>query len=218
MANEELQQRKILVDGKIKGTVFGSYEYLDLGGTNLSSLVKAGLPITLPESHSYPCSHYKPTKKPATLMPDQIYISRQSGGITCVAVCEHKKAGLFSGKKGAVYAISAQEQALLSAAAVRAPLAVATDGEKHFYVDTFASIKSQSIILHSEYKSFSPAILEDLLTGGASIAKDPTPLAERIWQLIWHATKTCAGMVSGPWLVVPCSNQGCGRTRRLSGR
>lgn len=189
MANEELQQRKIFVNGQLKGTVFGSFEYLDLGGTNLSSLVKAGLPVTLPASHTYICSQYKPTKKPATLMPDQVYVDRKSGQLACVAVCEHKKPGLFSGKKGTTYAISAQEQALLSASALGAPLAVATDGVKYFYIDTFASIKTQSIVLHAETKSFSPAILEDLLTGGASIAKDPTPLAERIWQLIWHATK-----------------------------
>lgn len=189
MANEELQQRKIFINGQLKGTVFGSYEYLDLGGTNLSSLVTAGLPVILPASHAYSCSQYKATKKPASLMPDQVYVDRKSGQLVCVAVCEHKKSGLFSGNKGATYAISAQEQALLSASALGAPLAVATDGVKFFYIDTFASLKTQSIVLHTETKSFSPAILDDLLTGGASIAKDPTPLAERIWQLIWHATK-----------------------------
>jgi hypothetical protein len=189
VANEELQQRKIFVNGQLKGIIFGSYEYLDLGGTNLSALVKAGLPVTLPEMHAYSCSQYKPTKKPATLMPDQIYVSRKSGKLVCVAVCEHKKPGLFSGNKGTTHAISAQEQALLSASALGAPLAIATDGAKFYYIDTFASIETQSIVLHAEPKSFSPAILDDLLTGGASIAKDPTPLAERIWQLIWHATK-----------------------------
>jgi len=37
---------------------------------------------------------------------------------------------------------------------------------------------------------------------------------------IWGTTppRTSAGMVSGPWLVVPCSSQVYGRTRRLSGR
>lgn len=189
MANEELQQRGYLSSGQLTGDVFGSFEHLNLGSTRLDALVAAGLPVTLPLGISYTCLNYNPPKTPAALKLDQLYLQRRSGQPIPVAICEHKKSGTFSGKTGGGKSIAAQEQALLSAIALGAPIAIATDGGRTFYVNVNASIAVGSIVHYPDTRTFSPAVLEDLLTGSAGVAKDPTALAERIWQLIWHATK-----------------------------
>ncbi|MEU4664785.1 N-6 DNA methylase [Micromonospora chalcea] len=106
-----------------------------------------------------------------------------------MAVGEHKIAGSFSGRTGEAKALAAQEQALLSALALGAPVAFATDGARTYYVDAAASQAAGTIVPFEEPRTFSPAVLAGLLEGSADVAKDPTALAERVWQLIWHATK-----------------------------
>lgn len=187
--SEELQQRGHLASGQLKGDTFGSFESLNLGATRLDALVRAGLPATLPLTHAYAPARYRAPKTPAELKPDQVYLQRRAGSAVPVAVCEHKPKGKFSGKTGYANLLGAEEQALLSAAALDAPIAIATDDTQTVYVDVAKTIASKSIVLYSETRTFSPAVLDDLLTGAAGIPKDPTPLAERVWQLIWHATK-----------------------------
>lgn len=189
MASEELLQRNYLDSGTLRGDTFGSYEHLNLGATSLGALVKAGVDVTLPSSHSYQATAYKPPVKPASLKPDAVYLQRRDNQLHPVAVGEHKKAGEFNGKTGPKKAIAAQEQALLSALALGAPVAFATDGTSTFYVDVAKSKLSGKLEQHSDTRSFSPAVLANLIHGDTDVAKDPTELAERVWQLIWHATK-----------------------------
>ncbi len=85
--------------------------------------------------------------------------------------------------------LKAIEQGLYSAAACSSPLAVVSDGTLYFYIDVEASLHEKEIIYYNERRDFNPSVLEDLLTGGATAARDPGPLAEKVWQAIWHATK-----------------------------
>jgi type I restriction enzyme M protein len=189
LASEELQQRNYLSSGQLKGESFGSFEHLSLGATRLDALVQAGLSVTLPDSHAFVCAEYKAPYTPAALKPDDVYLQRRNGVPVPVAVQEQKKPGEFEGKQGPRKALGAQEQALLAAHALGAPIAVATDGKKTFYVDVADSIASAGVAPLTETRAFSPAVLQDLLAGTAGVAKDPSSLAERVWQLIWHATK-----------------------------
>ncbi len=189
MASEELQQRGYLSSGQLKGESFGSFERLSLGATRLDALVQAGLSVTLPESHSFVCAEYKAPYSPAALKPDDVYLQRRNGIPVPIAIKEQKRPGEFEGRQGPRRALGAQEQALLSAHALGAPIAVATDGTKNFYIDVADSIAAAAVTFLSDSRAFSPAVLQDLLEGTAGVAKDPSSLAERVWQLIWHATK-----------------------------
>ncbi|OMC44026.1 N-6 DNA methylase [Mycobacterium sp. IS-1264] len=189
MANEELQQRGYLASGKLKGETFGSFEHLNLGSTSLANLVTAGLPVILPTEHRFSPVVYKPPKRPASLKPDSVYLQRRDGKPVPVAIGEHKKHGEFAGTLGERRLQGALEQALLSALAVGSTVAFAADGTKTVYVDVVASETSGGVVTLMEKRDFSPAVLEGLLSGGVETPKDPTPLAERVWQLIWHATK-----------------------------
>jgi hypothetical protein len=113
VASEELQQRGYLTTGRLQGDAFGSFEHLNLGATRLDALAQAGLPVTLPTSHAYACTQYKPPKNPAALRPDAVYLQRRDHAPVPVAVQEHKKASEFSGSGGATRAAKAQEQALV---------------------------------------------------------------------------------------------------------
>ncbi|MFI7585382.1 class I SAM-dependent DNA methyltransferase [Kocuria sp. M1N1S27] len=190
MANEELQQRAYIKGGELRGEGFGSFEHLNLGATNLKALVSAGLSVTLPTAHEFAPVEYRAPAKPATLKPDSVYVQRRDGQAVPVAVGEHKKANEFSGNTAAKKLLSAQEQALMSALALGVNIAFTTDGAKTVYVDVDASKNSGSLVTHSETRDFSPAVLDGLLAGTVETPKDPTPLAERVWQLIWHATKS----------------------------
>jgi type I restriction enzyme M protein len=160
-----------------------------LGATRLDALVASGISNVLPLAHTFKATAYAAPKSPAALKPDQVYMRRIGGSPTPVAVQEFKKPGEFSGATGAAKALKAQEQALLSAAALNAPLAIATDGKHTYYIDVPGSVAAAKIVLHKDSRTFSPGVLEQLLKGSVGVAKDPTPLAERVWQLIWHATK-----------------------------
>lgn len=189
VSNEELQQRGYLSSGSLRGDTFGSFEHLNLSATTLDALVQAGLPITLPLEHLFECTEFSPSKKPGSLKPDAVYIQRRDALPIPVAVMEHKRAGTFAGPQGPRKLLAAQEQALLSASALQAPIAIATDGNGEHYVNVAASLDAEVIVPFPETRDFTPGILEDLLSDTSGVAKDPTPLAERVWQLIWHATK-----------------------------
>lgn len=188
MANEELLQRGYLQSGELRGVTFGSFEHLNLGATRLDALVSAGIQVVLPKSHAYNAKAYSAPKTPSALKPDEVYARRLAGALIPVAVQEYKKSGVFAGTTGPQNAIKAQEQALLSAHAIGAPLAIATDGIRTYYINVTSSISTKLIVLHNESRTFSPAVLDDLLTGNSGL-KDPSSLAERVWQLIWHSTK-----------------------------
>jgi type I restriction enzyme M protein len=189
VSNEELNQRNYMATGAIRGDTFGSFEHLNLGATSLSALVAAGIQLQLPDFHSFAPTHYKATKKPASLKPDQVYLRRDDQSPKPVAVGEHKKPSDFSGIGSDKRLVSALEQALMSALALGAPVAFATDGSVTAYVDIPASVTAGALVSAPETRSFTPAVLEGLLRGATTTPTDPTPLAERVWQLIWHATK-----------------------------
>lgn len=187
--NEELSQRDYLSSGSLRGDTFGSFEKLNLGATSLGALVQSGFPVTLPEEHAFSATAYKATKKPAALKPDAVYLRRDASELVPIAIGEHKKPNEFTGPGADRRLLAAQEQALLSALALGARVAFTTDGKVTSYVDVSASEASGAVVPLDELRSFTPGVLEDLLKGKSQTPTDPTPLAERVWQLIWHATK-----------------------------
>lgn len=178
-----------MTTGTLRGDTFGSFEHLNLGATSLAALLSAGIRAQLPEQHSFVATVYKAPKKPAALKPDAVYLRRDDQLAVPVAIGEHKKPGAFSGIGADKRLLSAQEQALLSALALSAPIAFTTDGTTTAYVDVAASLNAAAIVGLVDGRSFTPGVLEDLLKGSVTTPTDPTPLAERVWQLIWHATK-----------------------------
>ncbi|PPG15078.1 hypothetical protein C5D36_09950 [Rathayibacter sp. AY1C6] len=118
-----------------------------------------------------------------------MYLRRDDTRPTPVAIGEHKKPHEFSGVGAEKRLLAAQEQALLSALAVGATVAFTTDSTRTSYVDVVMSASAGFIVELADDRSFTPGILEDLLQGTATTPIDPTPLAEKVWQLIWHATK-----------------------------
>lgn len=189
MSNEELNQRGYLLTGSLKGRTFGRFEYFDLGSTRLDALVQSGLDFALPTEHRFSPSVYKAPATPAALKPDDIVADRASGALCPVAVIEHKGPREWAGRNADKKILSAQEQAVMSAVAMGAPIAVATDSSRTYYVDVDASVDRGEVVLLSENRTPNPGVLDAVLAGPGAAPKDPTPLAEQVWQLIWHATK-----------------------------
>ncbi|MCT9868718.1 N-6 DNA methylase [Paenarthrobacter aurescens] len=190
MANEELQQREYLSTGSLKGDSFGRYESLNLGATNLTALVAAGLVEQLPAEFRFACSVYKRPARVASLKPDQIIMERIGSDVRVVAVHEHKPDGAFTGKTGLTKLLGAQEQALVSADALGAKIAACSDGTVTTYVDVEASVSAQAIVLYEGTLSqFTDAEIDKIRARQQPNGKDPAELAESVWQLIWHASK-----------------------------
>ncbi len=185
MASEQLIQNDQIQNNKLKGEAFGKFERLKLGATTVEHLIKSGLHVTVPAAISFPFTLYKPPATPKSCKPDNVCIQHVGSVARPVAVEEFKNAKFL---KSAASILKAAEQGLYGAAALGVNLAVIRDGAKTLYVDVAASMKEQKIIYLDEPRAFSPAILEELLTV-KSIMRDPSDLAEKIWQLIWHATK-----------------------------
>jgi len=185
MPNEELHQRGLLLDGKLKGAPFGNYEDINIGATKLSALLSAGITAVLPSKIDFPFKKYKAPKKPQDAKPDRVFCLRSKSILSVIAVAEHKAPSKF---KGAERLALTAEQGIYSAAALGAPIAIATDGAIDKYVDVKSSLKEKKVIFFEEKRSLNPAVLNDLLAGKVEM-RDPAELSERVWQHIWHATK-----------------------------
>lgn len=190
MAAEQLIQEGY-IDPKLglKGKLFGTrFEELGLGSTTVQALIRAGLVVTPPESIKFPFTLYEAPKKVINCKPDKLYITRDPKTLTnprAVAVTEFKIPKKLKGAEAITYTA---EQGLFAAVAVGADIAVITDGTKELYVDVGNSLSAQNIVFIDEPRRFSPAVLADLVDGGA-VVRDPGELAEKVWQIIWHATK-----------------------------
>lgn len=186
MANEELNQRGYLESGRLKGSPFGIFEHFSLGSTTTKELVSCGLKAIIPSRVDFPFVVFKRTKNPDRCMPDQVYCQRIKGKLLPVFISEHKQPNKFNSDKKR---LEACEQALFSAASLGLKVASATDGTTFIYIDVDASLANQGLSYINEPRTFNPAVLENLLAGDAGEVRDPRPLAESVWQIIWHATK-----------------------------
>lgn len=185
MPNEELVQRGYVATGKLKGTPFGDFEELNIGATSIAELVSVGVAATVPETLDYPFTNKKLPKKPSAAKPDRVFLRRTGSSLAPVAVAEHKAKKKLTTPQVAV----AAEQALFNGIALGVRVAIVTDGERWKYLDVEASVQAGKLTYFSEARDFNPAVLKNLLAGDAAVAKDPKPLAETVWQIIWHATK-----------------------------
>lgn len=186
MASEELIQRGYIDSGKLKGNAFGVYEELNIGATTLQDLRLSGLDCTIASKVSYPFREYKATKNPHLAKPDRVIIDRRKGTPVSVAIIEQKPPSKFNTEKKVLVA---SEQALFYAAVLGIRVAVATDGKKAVYIDVDESINTGALVRFPETRHLNPGVLEDLLVDSSGVAKNPTQLAQTIWQMIWHATK-----------------------------
>jgi len=186
MANEELVARGYFSSGRFEGERFGAFEVFFIGGTSVTALKRVGVDITIPDSIDYPFSLYKAPKKPSAARPDRLYVRRTSEGLIPVAIGEDKAPTKLLEEKAV---LRAAEQGLFAAAAIGANVAITSNGERFYYINVKASLLEQQIIYFDEKRDFGPAVLANILEGDAGVAKDPRPLAESIWQMIWQATK-----------------------------
>jgi len=188
MANEELEQRGLLGDdGKLKGRRFGQFEHFNIGATSARELVKHGLIAQLPDLVKFPFKYYKPTKLPSACKPDQVYASRTKEGLKAVFVGENKSVRKRQASKDVE---SAAEQALFCAKVIGARYAYIQDKAGYRYVDVEASILQGELVFLEESRDWSEAVLLSVLSGPSVEPQDPKPLAEKIWQIIWHSTKS----------------------------
>lgn len=186
MANEELHQRGYLPSGKLVGSPFGAFEELNIGATSVTELAAVGVDVVIPRAVDFPFKHYKPPQRPGAAKPDRVFFQRRDGAMIPVATAEHKAPGkLLTSKEHA----RAAEQVLFAAAAMGAPVGVTSNGQSSLYVDVSASLREQKLVFFQEQRDFGPGVLASLLAGEAGVVKDPAPLAETVWQMIWHATK-----------------------------
>jgi type I restriction enzyme M protein len=182
MANEELTQRGYLASGKLKGIPFGEFEELNIGSTSVKELVNCGVKITVPNTITYPFTEYSPPKKPQNAKPDRVFLRRDGNVLRAVAVAENKAPAKNK-------PIIASEQAYFSAIALGVPVAIITNGTNYLYLDVNSTTQEKKLIYFDEKRAFNPAVLSNLLNGDKGQIKDPKPLAESVWQIIWHATK-----------------------------
>ena len=172
--------------GRLRGDPYGSFLELNLGSTTVDELVRAGVSAVVPEDVPYRFVAYQPPQKPSRAKPDRVFLADVEGRLVPVAVAEHKAGRPL---RSEVDRLKASEQGLFAAAALGARIAIGTDGDSFRYIDVEASLNEGQIVEFDEHRSLSPAVLENLLAGDAGVAKNPKPLAETVWQLIWHATK-----------------------------
>lgn len=187
MSNEELEQRGLIKNGKLVGVPFGIFEELNIGGSSVKHLIQAGLQDRSVSKIDFPFTKYKATKSSINSRPDHLFIQRKDGKLEPVAIKEAKAPSKRRSDGDILYAA---EQAFHAAMAIGAPYAVISQEARNLYIDVSASNKTKTIVYVSEKRDWSPAVLENLLAGDIGVAKDPKPLAEKVWQLIWHATKS----------------------------
>lgn len=185
MANEQLIQQGYLTGAGLKGQKEGKFEVFRLGDTTVRELKACGLAVDGASLVAFPLKHFK-CPSPLRLKPDTLYCAREGGALRVVAVCESKAPRKFKSGRDKAYA---HEQALCAAVIFGAKAAVATDGSAYEYVDVAASMRSGGIVLLGEDRHLNPRVLEEMLSAAPGAARDPTALAESVWQSIWHATK-----------------------------
>ncbi|WP_191838942.1 HsdM family class I SAM-dependent methyltransferase [Catellatospora chokoriensis] len=186
MSQEELAKKGYLTSSGIRGKRFGDFELLELGSTTVATLAKAGLDFTVAASVPFPCTRYRPPKKPGLTRPDSVYLHRVGSRLLPVAVAEWKdKSRLRSEDED----LEAAEQAVVAALSMGVNIAITTDGRRFRYIDAAASAAAGEIVEYQEVRDLAPGVLADLYRGESGLVRDPKALAENVWQTVWHATK-----------------------------
>jgi len=186
MPGEELIQRGYMKGNYIRGEIFGIYERLNLGNTSARELLRSGFLKSIPERIDFPFQYYKPPKKPESAKPDSIFFRRSNSNYTILAALEIKQPIQFNTKAQQIKAV---EQALFAGFALGSRIGIATDGNRYLYLDIVKSISKSKIKFIDENRDLNPAVLEGLLSEESAQPKNLNPLAEKVWQAIWHATK-----------------------------
>lgn len=188
MPNEDLVQRGYIdTDGKLRGRRFGDFEELDLGNTSVKELRAVGVEFVIPDAVQFDFkSSYKVPRKPGSAMPDRVFLRRIGDKLFPVATAENKAVTMHR-TNGQL--LKAAEQALFAAAEMGVKLTVTSDGGRAKFISVPESLDAQTIVNITDNRDFTPSVLSNLLAGDANLEKDPAPLAETVWQMIWHATK-----------------------------
>jgi type I restriction-modification system DNA methylase subunit len=182
---EELIQRGYITPKGLKGATFGCYQELNIGTTSLLKLVEAGVCAVIPKEVPFDFTRYSPPKRTTSAKPDRVYVIEREQKLIVVAVAEYKTPKKLKNDEQLTYTA---EQGLFSAYALGAFVAIATNGNKEYYVNVTESVKENRIVFFEETRSLNPAVLDDLIAGNI-VVRDPAVLSEKVWQIIWHATK-----------------------------
>lgn len=186
MPSEDITREQYLASGTLRGNAFGDFEALTLGATYVSELVTIGVTALVPSAIDYPFTRYTPPKKPASAKPDRVYLRREADRLLPVAAEEWKQANRLT---TSAHRLEAGEQALFAALALGVHIGVVSGGSTTEYVDVQASTAAGELRYFDETRDLNPGVLSNLLAGDAGVVRDPKPLAESVWQTIWHATK-----------------------------
>ena len=103
-----------------------------------------------------------------------------------IAIAEHKAPTKL---RTADEMLRAAEQGLYVAVALGANIAITTNGQRWFYVDVRSSLAAGKIEYFTETRNRTPAAFHHRPPARRRPEEDPKPLAEKVWQIIWHATK-----------------------------
>lgn len=183
---EQLRQLGYLRSEGLAGEPFGDFEVFKVGGTRVDAFRHAGMSIDIPATIDYPFTDYRHPSTPGAVKPDTVYGHRVGDTLRAAAVAEWKDPSRL---RTAKQRNSAAEQALFCALAMDAKVAVTTDGTRYRYIDPAASLEAQQIVEFDESRDFNQAVLADHFFDQAGVVRDPKPLAESVWQIIWMATK-----------------------------
>ncbi len=186
MPSEDLTRERYLSSGTLRGSTYGPYELLNLGATSVSELVSVGMTALVPTSIDFPFTRYNPPQRPGAAKPDRVYLRREGDRVFPVAAEEWKRP---SELRTPEQRLAAAEQALFAALALGVHVGIVSGGQRTEYVDVQASAAAGELRYFDERRDLNPGVLSNLLAGDAGVARDPKPLAETVWQIIWHATK-----------------------------
>jgi type I restriction enzyme M protein len=183
---EDLTSEGYLATGALRGEPYGDFEMLRLGQTPVSELVSVGLTALVPTAIDFPFTRYRPPQRPSAVKPDRVYMRREGTVVLPVAVEEWKPPRNLRTPE---QQIAAAEQALYGALALGVHVGVVSGGSGTKFVDVQASSAAGELCYFDERRDMNPGVLSNLLAGDAGVLRDPKPLAESVWQIIWHATK-----------------------------
>lgn len=179
MASEEILKRGYLATGTLKGNPFGEFEDFNLGDTHIADLVSSGILAVIPSKIDFPFTLYNAPKKPTSAKPDRIIVLRDKKHLKPVAVAEYKRPAKMKTEN---MLTQTAEQGLYSAIALGSPIAIATDGEREFYVNVEESVLQGKICYYDEKRSLNPAVIKDLVSGGVLCAT-PDPCQKKCGNL-----------------------------------
>lgn len=187
---EELVQKNYLTDDGLIGEKFGRFEKFSLTQTTAATLKGCGLQFDIPARFRFAAAIYKQPSKPSNLKVDDLVCLRgHDGALKPVLVVEYKSPGELD-KSHETCVAAAAEQAVSAGEVFGVGYAATTDGATTKWYDVRESLAAgKPIPLAGVGGEVRPGTLADVLTSQTGLEKDPSELAESVWQKLFVSTK-----------------------------